>query len=169
MLLLLLACGTPERTPEPVEDRSAMRSALTQLQEGGVPDNVPPAGEPPDVPEAVSGRRAPPEAQVETREDPAECKAAKARRERQEQAVLEQRGRTVNAAEDRVDAAKAAMARCVQDMECAVDGKRVQELMERDLASEKAYEAAIEGVGKLEAELFAIDQEIAKVCGLPGR
>jgi hypothetical protein len=170
MLWILLACGTPERTVEPEADKSAMRSALTQLQEGGTPENVPPAGQPPDVPEAVSSRRAPTASSDEpSREDPAECKAAKARRERQEQLVLTQRGRSVSLAEDRVNAARAAMASCVKDTECSVDGKRINELMERDASASKAYAAAVEEVGQLEAELYAIDQDIAKACGLPGR
>ncbi len=169
-LVWLLACGAPERASEPEVDKSAMRSALTQLQEGGAPANVPPAGEPPDVPQAVADRRAPPSSSSdEGHQDPAECKAAKARRERQEQAILQQRGRSVTLAEDRINNARVAMAGCVQSAECSVDAKQITELMEREASANSAYAHAVEEVGKLEAALFEIDQDIAKACGLPGR
>lgn len=143
-----------------------MSTALRSIQNGETPEAAVEAA-PPAIPEAA--RREAPEVEVTRPKDPAECRLAKAERERQEMRIEAQRGTGLANAEARISRARAAMSNCVGDDSCAIDGKRVLELQSSLVSAEAAYEVAYKQIGVLEADLFAIDKRIRQACGQPDR
>lgn len=161
----LLACASePQPAPKPAESPSAMRDALRGIQAGETPDATPTDREPPVVPDEA--RREEPEPEST---DPAECTAAKSRREALQQRILKARASTVDQDEDRMSALQAEMTACISDPSCASDGDRVAKLSSALTSTESSYDVAFQKVAELEAGLYAIDQDIAKACGRPRR
>lgn len=159
--LMILACGAPEGPTVEEDEGSLLSRALTTPEPDPEP---PPEFELPDPPPAAEPEREAPKAPSSEDASP-ECQKAKARRERQEKKIYDKRVAVVDASDARLATAQSSMTNCINDLECATDGKRVMELQERIANAEASYEAALETVGKLEAELYDIDQEIKGACG----
>ncbi len=146
------------------EPSSLLRRAFEgeKQQKKESPEVAPDYPDPPPVSEPQREDAKPPASE----DNSPECKKAKARREKQEKRVYNKRV-SVNVSEERHNTAKSAMSGCVNNIDCATDGVRVMDLQEKIASAEASYEATLEQVGVLEAELFDIDQEIKKACGRP--
>ncbi|MCB9760169.1 MAG: hypothetical protein H6739_10075 [Alphaproteobacteria bacterium] len=169
LLALGLACGgDPEPPPPPpATDATPLADVLAGMQDGPPASTPPTDREPPPAPAGLEDPPdpvRPPPAEVRA-PGSAECERARDRRETLERQVERQRSTVVLNAEQAASDAQAAMTACVGDLDCAMDGKRVQQLQERIQSSEGAYERAIEQVGALEAGFFEIDKEIRRSCG----
>lgn len=161
LALLALACGpTTPQPPTPKEDNSLLSQALNR----DAPPEQPKEEEFPDPPPEASPTRDAPTAPSSEDTSPA-CKSAKAKREKQEKRIYDKRVAVVDASDARLATAQSSMTSCISNMECATDGKRVMELQERIASAEASFEAALDAVGVLEAQLFAIDEEIRTACG----
>jgi hypothetical protein len=162
LALLALACGpTTPQPPTPKEDHSLLSQALGR---DPAPEAPKEEAELPEPPAEASPTRDAPTAPSSEDTSPA-CKAAKAKREKQEKRIYDKRVAVVDASDARLATAQSSMTRCISDLECATDGKRVMELQERIASAEANFEAALDAVGVLEAELFTIDEEIRAACG----
>ncbi|MCB9743583.1 MAG: hypothetical protein H6740_13365 [Alphaproteobacteria bacterium] len=163
LLLTLLACGGDDPEPAaPADDQASLADVLAGMQEGPPEPKAPKEGAPPAEPKGLTEDPPAPEAAPPSSEA---CAAARARREALEARVAQQQESVVARAEDAANAANAEMTRCVSDMDCAVDGKRVQAVQERVAGTQAAYDRALEQVGALSAGFYEIDKEIRAACG----
>ncbi|MCB9745118.1 MAG: hypothetical protein H6741_19145 [Alphaproteobacteria bacterium] len=162
-LLLLLACGGDDPAPATsTEEEASLADVLAGMQEGPPAPTAPKEGAPPREPTGLTEAPPPPEAAPP---GSADCEAARGKREALERRVAQQEEGVVARAEESLNSAQAEMNRCIGDMECAMDGKRIQDVQNRVASAQGAYDRAQEQVGVLSAGFYEIDKEIRAACG----
>ncbi len=163
LVLVLLACGSPEPEVLPTTGGSSMTDALRQAAQSGEPPAARDEGGIPDRLARESDRT------TSTTEgaDSEACTAAKRARDRHKRRVASVYEKRVRPAEDRYTSAQAALDACLRDLGgCGADPDHYKSIADRKVSTEAAVQRELDGVGKLEAELFPLNQEVSKACGL---
>lgn len=161
----LLACDStppPEATaPGPSSMTESLRRAAVAGQTS-VQDRDP--SEIPDRLARESERAATP---APATVDSEACVAAKSDRDRLKARVDTHYEDNIKPAEDRLYQAENALAGCLGDLSgCGADPDKYKAIAERRSAAERSLSRERDRVGELGAELFPLNQQVNKACGL---
>lgn len=95
------------------------------------------------------------------------CKTARRNRDRVKRRVDKAYEDRVRPAEDRYNSAQAALDGCLRDLGgCGADADRYKAIADRKVSTEAAVQRELDRIGELQADLFPLNQEVSKACGL---
>ena len=162
LVLVLLACDSSEPEVPPATAGSSMTEALRKAAQSGETAAAPEEG----IPDRLARESDRTKSTTEAADSEActEAKRARDRHKRRVDKVYEDR---VRPAEDRYNRAQAALDGCLRDLGgCGADPDHYKSIADRKVSTEAAVQRELDGVGKLQAELFPLNREVSKACGL---